>query len=184
MSKLSKEFFCRRADVVARELLGKTLVRRVNGKLMKARIVETEAYFGSEDPASRAYKGKNKISEIMWSHPGTIMVYNVHKYLMFNTITGKFGEPSGVLFRAVEPLNFSARCSGPGLLTNSLMIGKNLQGKSIWNNGEVYILDSKGGHEVMTSFRIGVTKDLDEHYRFFVKGNKFVSRKGSGFKED
>jgi DNA-3-methyladenine glycosylase len=162
------DFSPRVLDIVAKELLGKTLVRRLNGEILKARIVETEAYFGDKDPASRAFKGKNKISEIMWSHPGTIMVYNVHKYLMFNVITGRFGEPSGVLVRALEPINFSARCTGPGLLTDSLRITKSLHGKSIIKDTEVSIMDSFSRHEVGTSLRIGVSADLERHFRFFM----------------
>src|SRR6056297_594471 len=103
---ISREFFERPADVVARDLLGKILVRKINGKIYKGKIVETEAYFGEEDPASRASKGKTKISEMMWESPGKILVYNVHMYKMFNFVTYKKGKASAVLIRALEPLNF------------------------------------------------------------------------------
>lgn len=176
MKKLPPSFYERSPDVVAKELLGKTLVRKVNGQTCKAKIVETEAYFGDKDPASRAYKGKNKISEMMWEEAGKIMIYNVHKYLMLNVVTGKKGEPSAVLIRAVEPLNFNLRCSGPGLLTNSLQISRALHGQSITESEELSILHDDFLHEISTSLRIGVTKDLEDHFRFFIKGNKFVSR--------
>ncbi|MCW8966354.1 MAG: DNA-3-methyladenine glycosylase [Candidatus Pacearchaeota archaeon] len=82
--KIDRKFFRRKADVVARELLGKILVKKVNGKVLRARIVETEAYFDESDPGSRASSGKNKISEMMWEDAGKILVYNVHMYKMFN----------------------------------------------------------------------------------------------------
>jgi len=175
MKKLNKKFFSESPEIVAKKLLGKTLAREINGKILKAKIVETEAYFGDEDPASRAYKGKNKISELMWHHPGTILIYNVHKYLMLNLVTSEKGIPSAVLIRALEPLNFEGRCSGPGLLTNCLKINKSLHGESI-SGSSLYIIDTKESPKIQTSFRIGVTKDLPDHFRFFIKENKFVSR--------
>src|SRR6056297_455640 len=105
-NKISRDFFERPADVVAKDLLGKVLVRKIDGKTFKARIVETEAYFSENDPASRASKGKTKISEMMWESPGRILVYNVHMYKMFNFVTYKKGKASAVLIRALEPLNF------------------------------------------------------------------------------
>jgi DNA-3-methyladenine glycosylase len=175
--KIGREFFQRKADIVARELLGKILVRKINGDILKSKIVETEAYFGEEDPASRAHKGKNKISEMMWEAPGKILVYNVHMHKMFNFIADKKGIASAVFIRAVEPLNFDLRCSGPGLLTTALKIDKNFHGKNILELNELKIEDSNERFEVAQRFRIGVTKDLDIPLRFYIKGNKFVSRK-------
>ena len=77
--RLNKNFFSRNPEIVAQKLLGKILVRKLKNKILKAKIVETEAYFGEKDPASRASKGKTKVSELMWSSPGKIMIYNVHK---------------------------------------------------------------------------------------------------------
>ncbi|MGD2072704.1 MAG: DNA-3-methyladenine glycosylase, partial [Candidatus Thorarchaeota archaeon] len=85
---IGKQFFDRRADIVARELLGKILV--VGGK--KGKIVETEAYFDERDPASRASKGENKVSKMMIQEAGRILVYNVHKYKMLNFVTEKKGK--------------------------------------------------------------------------------------------
>lgn len=176
---LKKKFFAGSPEKVAKNLLGKILVRRIEGKLLKSRIVETEAYFGPEDPASRASKGRNKVSEKMWSEPGTILVYNVHKHQMLNFVTGKIEEPSAVLVRALEPLNFDARTSGPGLLTGVLSIDKEIHGQNVLSSNEVWVEESEDegySYEVEDSFRIGVTEDLPERYRFFIKGNRFVSR--------
>jgi DNA-3-methyladenine glycosylase len=169
--KIGKEFFSRKADIVAKELLGKVLV--VNNK--RAKIVETEAYFGKEDPASRASKGENKVSKMMMEEAGRVLVYNVHKYKMLNFVTGKKGVANAVLIRAVEPLNFNSRCSGPGLLTISLGIENKFHGKMLGQ--EIYIENNKSDFEIIRKKRIGVTKDLDIPLRFYIKDNFCVSKK-------
>ena len=176
--RISQKFFSKNADVVARELLGKILCRKIHKKILYSKIVETEAYFGEEDPASRASKGENKVSKMMKQEFGKILIYNVHKYKMLNFVTGKKGEPSAVLVRAVEPLNFNARTSGPGLLTNALLIDDKFHGKNIFELKEFYLIKSSfNKFEIKRTFRIGVTKDLDIPFRFYIKKNNFVSRK-------
>ncbi|MDO8468045.1 MAG: DNA-3-methyladenine glycosylase [Nanoarchaeota archaeon] len=175
--ELRKEFFRRPVELVAKELLGKILVRKINKKVLRAKIVETEAYFGTEDPASWARFGKRKDNEAMWCEGGTILIKNVHKYKMLNFVTGIEGEPQAVLIRALEPLNFEGRCSGPGLLTECLKIEKEeFAGKDIFLLKDLWIEEYKGNVEIENGKRIGVVKDLDGNYRFFIKGNKFVSR--------
>ena len=174
--KIRKEFFERNAMLVARDLLGSILIRKFGNNVLKSKIVETEAYFGEDDPASRAFKGKNKISEVMWAKPGTIMVYNVHKYWMLNFVTGKKGDPNGVLIRALEPLNFKERTNGPGLLTMALKLDKSFNGLSIYNNPLISLIINKKTQNIGKSHRIGVTKDLNKQYRFFIKNNLWVSR--------
>jgi len=173
--KLDKGFFCRKADIVAKELLGKILVRRAGGKEMKAKIVETEAYFDEKDPASRASKGDNKVSRMMREESGKILVYNVHKYNMLNFVTGKRGEAGAVLLRAVEPINFSKRTNGPGLLTCALEIDKKMHGEMV--GGGVVVEDGDSDFEIIEKNRIGVSKDLKKPLRFYIKDNKFVSKK-------
>src|SRR6056297_1398351 len=177
--KISRGFFERPADVVARELLGKVLVRKIKGKKYIGKIVETEAYFSEKDSASRASKGKTKISEMMWKEPGRILVYNVHMYKMFNFVTDKKGKASAVLIRAIEPLNFSLRCHGPGLLTRSLGINKeDFHGKDLFELESIEIKESDENRdfEIQEAYRVGVTKDLPEKYRFYIKGNNFISK--------
>lgn len=175
--EINRNFFERNAEIVAKELLGKILIRKINGKILKAKIVETEAYFGENDPASRASKGKNKISEMMWQEPGKILVYNVHMYNMFNLITDKKGTPSAVLIRAIEPLNFDSKCCGPGLLTNSLNLDKRFHGKNLFEIDDLNIENNNENFEIVKSFRVGVTKDLEIPMRFYIKDNKFISKK-------
>lgn len=104
--KVSKEFFSRDTLVVARELLGKILVRQVNGVKIRGRIVETEAYIGPIDKACHAY-GFKKTPRIepLYGEPGIAYVYFIYgMYYCFNIISKEEGSPEGVLIRAVEPL--------------------------------------------------------------------------------
>ncbi len=94
--KLNKNFFLREAEVVARELLGKILIRKLDGKEMKARIVETEAYYDENDPASRAVQNGD-LRETMKMKGGTILVYGIHNNWMFNFVTGENGKAEAVL---------------------------------------------------------------------------------------
>ncbi len=175
--KLKKEFFNRKADAVARDLLGKVLVKRINGKDVRAKIVETEAYFGEEDPASRASKGKTKTFEVMWNEGGKILVYSLHKYIMFCIVTGEKNKPEAVLIRALEPINSDLRLSGPGLLSNSLNLDKSYYGKDIFNLEDLWIEDSDIDFEIIETKRIGVKENIPLNLRFYIKSNKFVSRK-------
>ncbi|HJO15062.1 MAG TPA: DNA-3-methyladenine glycosylase [Candidatus Pacearchaeota archaeon] len=174
---MDKNFFNREADVVARDLLGRVIVRNIEGKELRAKIVETEAYFDENDPASRACQNGD-LRETMMMGPGTILVYGVHNNWLINFVTGNIGKASAVLIRAIEPLNFEGKGNGPGLLTKSLEIDKIYHKKNVLDNGKIKI-ESYGDNlfEISKSFRIGVTKDLETPMRFYIKDNKFVSRK-------
>jgi len=137
---MNEEFFNREADKVARELLGKILIRRVGDRELRAKIVETEAYFDEKDPASRACQNGD-LRETMMMKPGTILVYGVHNSWLINFITDNIGKASAVLIRAIEPLNFEGRCNGPGLLTESLGIDKSHHKKSVIDKDEIWVED-------------------------------------------
>lgn len=168
---LNKDFFSRDAEIVAKELLGKILIR--NNR--RIRIVETEAYYGPEDPASRACHNGD-LKKTMEDEPGTILVYGVHNNWLINFVTGKKGEASAVLIRAGEPINFQERCNGPGLFTKALNIKKDFHKKNL-KESELKILDDNFESEFVESFRIGVKKDLPKKLRFYIKENKYVSKK-------
>lgn len=174
---LGREFFERDAEEVARDLLGKILIRKINNKKLKAKIVEIEAYFDEKDPASRACKNGD-LKETMKMKGGTILVYGVHNCWLINIVTGKENEAEAVLLRALEPINFSANTKGPGLLTKALKINKSFHKKEIPNK-ELWLeeSDNKEKFEIIASERIGVKKDLFKNLRFYIKGNKFVSKK-------
>ncbi len=176
---LNKDFYLRKADIVARELLGKVIVRSLKNRELKTKIVETEAYFDENDPASRACKGGD-LRKTMKSEAGTILVYGIHNQWLFNVVTGKQGEAQAVLLRAVEPLNFQARTSGPGLLTKALQISKEIHNQNIINNKDLRIIgniNQKNDFEIQETKRVGVREDLPNNLRFYIKGNKFVSKR-------
>src|SRR6185436_20546414 len=118
---LARKFFERNALTVARELLGKYLVRKVGQKTVAYKITEVEAYIGPHDLASHASKGRTKRTEVMFGHPGHWYVYLIYgMYEMLNIVTDKFNYPSAVLIRGVEGV------SGPGRLTKTLKITRAL----------------------------------------------------------
>lgn len=188
MQFLKREFYKRRTADVARDLLGKILVRRLHDTLLGGVIVETEAYFGGDDPASRAFNGLKEYNRVMFEEPGRLFIYNVHKYWMLNIIAHSDGV-GGILIRAIEPTmgveamkrnrpvkRLRDLTSGPGKLTLALDVGKSLNGVDVTcESNPVYVLDNDYDCMVCTSHRIGVTRDLPKHYRYYVKGNKFVS---------
>lgn len=188
---LKHAFFERSAEKVARGLLGKILIRKTKDGNLYGKIVETEAYFGENDPASRAFKGKRtKISETMWAHPGTILVYMVHNSWLLNFVTGKKGEPSAVLIRALEPLKgielmrrnrdvqeLRALTSGPGKLTKAFAIDRSFNGKLLGTRTGLWVKQGpKENFNIASSKRIGVRADLLQNLRFYIAGNPFVSR--------
>lgn len=190
MKVLPKEFYERDPKLVALELLGKKLVRRMDGAILSGLIVETEAYYGVEDPASRAFKGLKKYNRWMWDAPGTAFIYNVHNNWMFNIVAHEPKRIGAILIRALEPLegvdimkvnrgvpDLHPLTSGPGRLTKALKIDKGLNGVPVTSSeSEVFVVDNALKFEVSSSHRIGVRRDLNEELRFFIKGNSFVSR--------
>ena len=174
---MDRNFFLRKADKVARDLLGMTLVRVIDGKEHHSKIVETEAYFDENDPASRACQ-QGDLRKTMEMDAGTILVYGVHNNWLINFVTGEIGKAAAVLIRALEPLNFEGKTHGPGLLTKSLKIDKSFHKKSLLSNKDVYVVKGKDKikPKILGSYRIGVKKDLKEPMRFYIKDNKFVSK--------
>jgi len=187
---LPREFYERDPETVAKELLGKRFIRKINKKFLEGMIVETEAYYGLHDPASRAYHGIKNYNKPMWNDPGRAFIYNVHKYWMFNVVAHKPNQIGAVLIRALQPtkgMDVMKRnrpvkkvfdlTNGPGKLTIALKINKGLNGVPVTSyESEIIIANDKMGFEIGSSYRIGVGKDLERKLRFFIKGNKFVSR--------
>jgi DNA-3-methyladenine glycosylase len=135
MSKILKhDFFNRSSVIVAQELLGKYLVREINGKIERYKIVETEAYEGFKDKASKAHRGQTPGNTPMFSDPSTIYVYFTYgMHWLVNIVCGKPGHPSAVLLRGVEGT------VGPGRLTKKLMIDKSLNMKMLGKNSGLWI---------------------------------------------
>lgn len=133
---LGKEFFDRPTLVVAEDLLGKYLVRKVRGrphnktrgKEEAFRIVEVEAYDGPNDKACHASKGRTDRTEIMFGGAGNFYIYFVYgMYWMLNVVVGEKEYPAAVLIRGIESPHKELK--GPGKITRHLKIGKGLNGK-------------------------------------------------------
>ena len=186
-SMLNESFFMRDAKDVAVDLLGKIVVRKIGRRYLLGKIVETEAYYGEKDPASRAYKGKKNYNRGMWLPGGHIFIYMVHANWMFN-ITTDGNEAEAILIRALEPLTgidvmvknrgrkkIRELCSGPGKWTRAFEINPLFNEQPLGK--DLYVVDSPWhGFEMGMSKRIGVKRDMDCDLRFYIKGNRFVSR--------
>lgn len=187
---LPRKFYERDPEAAAKELLGKKLVRRLGDEALEGIIVETEAYYGLEDPASRAYHGQKIYNKLMWSEPGKAFIYNVHNNWMFNIIAHEPDRIGAVLIRAIDPKkgmevmrknrtveNVFELTSGPGKLTKALKIDKGSNGIFVTSKkSEVFVVGNEMRFEIESSHRIGVKKDLERELRFFMKGNRFVSK--------
>ena len=197
LKKLTIDFYERdNAVLIARELLGKVIVTNINGIVTSGRIVETEAYMGYTDKASHAYAGRRTLrNEHMYAGAATSYVYICYgMHHLFNVITNNKNVPHAILIRAVEPLQgiedmlirtgkkkFDHTLTrGPGnaakaLGINKLHSGINLLTNTIFIAEDDYKLEEQLGG---ISARIGVNyagADALLPYRFFIKGNKYVS---------
>lgn len=190
--KLPKEFYIRSSVIVAKELIGKVLFRNTGKEILSGIIVETEAYTGRTDPAAHSYNGKTPRNEVMFGEGGAAYVYFTYgNHFCFNTVTCKKNTPSAVLIRGIEPLegietmkknrgtdDLYNLTNGPGKLTKAFYIDKKLNGASL-NGDEIFICEAVGNNKkysIMKSKRIGITKNADKLYRFYVKDNPFVSK--------
>lgn len=195
--RLTRSFY-ENTDVIeiAQRLLGKVICTNINGVISEAIITETEAYSGQNDKACHAHMGKfTKRTATMYETGGTAYVYlcyGIHH--LFNIVTNVKGTADAVLVRGVEPISgidyMLARrktskfgptvFSGPGKLSKSLGINKGQNGIDMVYSDELYIYDSNiEVQNVIHSTRIGIDyaeEDALLPWRFYISGNKFVSK--------
>ena len=178
------------AEIVAPRLLGSVLQRNIDGSEVRCRIVETEAYDQS-DAASHSYKGQTPRTEVMFGEAGHLYVYFTYgMHYCCNVVTGVPGHGSAVLIRAVEPLQGEAvlqrrrtgqtgvqLTNGPAKLCQALGIDQRLNGHDL-RSGELLLElgEPLAQSEVVQTTRIGITKAVDQPWRFYIRGNPYVSK--------
>jgi DNA-3-methyladenine glycosylase len=189
---LPQSFYDRDVALVARELLGKIVVRRSVAGLCSGRIVETEAYLACEDSASHSFRGRTKKNATMFGPPGFAYVYPIHSRYCMNAVTEASGIASAVLIRALEPVSgieimqqrrgtkeLIDLCRGPARLCEALAVNRRLDGWNMTRGTRLWIAhnDPATIQEICitTSARIGVTSAHHAPLRFFIDGSPFVS---------
>jgi DNA-3-methyladenine glycosylase len=194
---LGRAFFARDPRCVARELLGKVLVRRSGRKILTGRIVEVEAYLDEDDPAAHSAAGRTSRNSVLFGPPGHAYVYFIYgNHYCLNVSCEPDGRAGGVLFRALEPLrgieemarargidvsgprDLTKLTSGPGRLSEAFGVtrerdnGCDLTSRrsSLWIGADGFV-----SKNVVVTTRIGITKAAEHPLRYVLAGNPFVS---------
>jgi DNA-3-methyladenine glycosylase len=192
---MNHSFFRQDTVTLAQKLLGHLLVHRTPEGVTAGMIVETEAYVGAIDKACHAYKNRSERTEIMYHDGGYAYVYLIYgMHCCFNVVTGPPGEGNAVLIRALEPVfgidlmerrrkteSLYNLCSGPGKVCQALGITRKEYGLDLCDaNSPLYLRSFRGvpKSKIASSPRINVAyaeEAKDWPWRFFIKGNPFVS---------
>ena len=191
---LSKEFYDRKTEEVAIGLLGKVLVRKVEGKKLRGRIVEVEAYLGEHDKAAHVAAGKTERTKILYGPSGHSYVFRLRAYHCLNVVAEPRNSPGCILIRAIEPFNHHGYlkknrrkeknskikdlCNGPGKLCRAFKIDLAQYGTDLGSlDSEMYIIEPEEvtSFDVIVTQRIGITKDVDWKQRYIIAGNKYIS---------
>lgn len=186
---LDRSFYIRDTSIVARDILGKVLSKKSRGITTSGIIVETEAYYGLNDPASHAFRGSTPRSDIMFGKAGMAYVYLCYGvYWLLNIVTEVKGTPGAVLIRglkAIEGIGImqkrrkitspdSSLTDGPGKLTIAMDIGSSDNGKDMADpKSGIFIAESGIGNKDFTikkTKRIGITNGKDRLLRYIVIG--------------
>ncbi len=184
--RLERKFFVQPTLKVARELLGKVLVRIYQGKRLSGKVVEVEVYLGPKDRASHAYLGrqtKRNLAEFLVG--GHLYIYLVYgMYWQLNISTEVEGKPSCVLIRALEPLEgIIGETNGPGKLCRALKLDKSFYGEDLCQSKRIWLEEGEKfkSSQIVKAPRVGI--DYAGPYwasipwRFYLKDNEFVSKK-------
>lgn len=189
-TRVRRAFFNRSPDVVARQLLGKVLRHRYRGEWLSGRVLEVEAYLGREDPASHAFIGLTERNRVLFGPPGVAYVYFVYgMHYCLNVSCLPVGEPGGVLFRAIEPMEgektmaalrgvletagISRISGGPAKLCQALGIGLALHNGIDMTRRDSPLQLIDDGYRVSrveVTPRIGIRKAADLPLRFLIEG--------------
>jgi DNA-3-methyladenine glycosylase len=195
---LPRSFYLHPPDEVSRNLLGKLITHKFEGERLTGRIVELEAYFGMDDPASHSFVGKTARNAVLFGPPGIAYVYFIYgMYYCLNVSCEPEGQAGGILIRALEPvqgLETMARLrklpanakprlltSGPGRLCQALGITRATHnGIDVTSRKSELQFEDDGFRpkKILATPRIGISKAVDLPLRFVIEGNGFVSGKG------
>ena len=189
--KLTKKFFQRKTEIVAKELLGCFIFTNINNSLTGGKIVEVESYYGFDDPANHGFRGKTSKNEVIFREGGYIYVYlNYGIHYLLNISTESENYPSSVFIRAIEPLygieimkrrrgtdNISNLTNGPAKLTKALGIDISFNGLAI-DSDKIFIQkkNNQFSFEIVKTYRIGISKGKNLLRRFYIKNSKFISK--------
>ena len=189
MKILARSFYERDTIIVARDLIGKIIVRQWQGHTISGMIVETECY-RNDDPASHAYRGKTERTKALFGPPGHAYIYfSYGVHWCFNIVAHGVPHAGGVLIRALEPLegieimeknrgikSLKNLTNGPGKLAQALHITKKEYGLDLTKKGPLYILDNHIKRDLITTTpRIGISKAKEELLRFCLKDSPYLS---------
>lgn len=192
MKKLNRKFFKQDPSVVAKDILGKILVHETEQGILSGRITETESYEAYTDPSAHSYTGKSERNKSLYLEGGHLYLFKIHKYICMDIVTGEKGVPSSILLRSLEPLEgievmkenrnrqkLTELTTGPGKLVQALQVPFKCNGHDICESeSKIYIVDD--GYkveEIVQTARVGISKAKDLLNRFYIKNNKFVSKK-------
>lgn len=186
MKILPRSFYRRDTVFVAEDLLGKKLIRQINGKIISGIISETEAYRYRDDPASHSYRGKTERNKAMFGDVGKAYVYFTYgmHYCVNAVAKNKESEAGAVLIRALVPdsgIDFMIKqrktntisnlTSGPAKLTQALKITKDQYGEDLTKISKLYIVDGMNMKKSMIESRprIGIKKATNNLWNFRIK---------------
>lgn len=192
MNLLPRSFYCRDTISVAQDLLGKTLVRKVNGITISGIISETEAYRYKDDPASHSFPGRTERNKAMFEDVGKTYVYFTYgmHYCVNAVAKDTKSEAGAVLIRALVPktgVDFMMRqrktddlsnlTSGPAKLTQALKITKALYGEDLTKISQLYITNGMKVRRSMIESRprIGIKKATDNLWNFRIMPDYLAS---------
>lgn len=193
---LPLSFYSRSTLKILEDLIGMVLVRKSEDGLTSGIIVEAEAYRGEDDPASFAFRGKTKRSEMLYGPPGRAFVYLTYgMHYLLNVITERENFPAAILIRALEPregislmkkrrkteslLNL---CSGPAKICQAFGIDLSLNSVSLSSSQSSLFIkggdrEEKGKKELILRPRIGIREGKERLWRVYLKGSPFISNK-------